>query len=65
LQFFLYVRLFLSNFFWKVLMESTNGGRGGSTGGGATNGTNGESHGINGVDNGHLMLQVRKAAESL
>ena len=40
-------------------MESTNGGRNGP-GGGVTNGTNGDSHGINGVENGRIMSQVNE-----
>ena len=43
----------------QVLMESTNGGRNGP-GGGVTNGTNGDSHGINGVENGRIMSQVNE-----
>ena len=44
-------------FCYQVLMESTNGGRGGGAVG-ATNGTNGDSHAINGVENGRAIAQV-------
>ena len=45
-------------------MESTNGGRNGP-GGGVTNGTNGDSHGINGVENGRIMSQVNETLKFL